>query len=266
MERRHAQRRGSATALSLTQRTTIFFLYVVTIYVFKGAFVDGWRLTADSVDLWYFAFAGLLGFKLLSNPFFVPPSEALASAIAAGLVLVTLNTSTAPVAIVPVLEATRYLGIALMTMAGVAAIIATLLKDADAASSPQRHLLARIAYRASDKLGRSEVAFTFPAVISILGFHWSRPATVAFLLTAWVLIVIVEPIEALMRVRNEVMDFGAQRANLVGRIQRVDSPNLIRVVLTDPNVWDRSAVHVATLANGEQKYVLPLFYQIQTLT
>lgn len=249
--------------MGLAQRTAIFFLYVLTLYALKGALVDSWRLTADSADLWYFALAGLLGFKLLSNPFFIPPSEALASSIAAGLVLLTLNTSAAPGAVVPVLEVTRYVGIAVMALAGVAAIIATVLKDANAASSPRQHLLARVAYRASDRLGRSEVAFTFPAVISILGFHSSRPAAVALLLTAWVLIVVVEPLEALMRIRNEVMDFGSQQANLVGRIQRVDSPNLIRVVLTDPDVWERSAVHVATLANGEQRYILPLFYQIQ---
>lgn len=263
MARQNVERRGRGTALTLAQRTAVFFVYLAAIYAIKGIFVDGWRLTADSSDLWYFSLAGLLGFKLLSNPFFVPPSEALASSLAAGLVLVTLKTSSVPPAIVPILELTRYVGIAVLAIATMAAIIATLLKDADVASSPRRHLLGRVAYRASERLGRSEVAFTFPALISVLGFHSDRPASIALLLIGWVLLVVVEPLESFLRVRNEVAELGAEQANLVGRIQRVDSPNLIRVVVKDAGAWDRAAVHVATLASGEQKYILPLFYQIQ---
>ena len=50
---------------------------------------------------------------------------------------------------------------------------------------------------------------------------------------------------------------------MVGSIERIDHPNLVRVRLNRSTGWKSGALHIAATSDGDQKFVLALFTQLQ---
>src|SRR5258708_3620656 len=230
MERRQLKTRVGATSLTFAQRTSVVMTYILAMYAIKVFAIDGWRVASQTADLWFVSLVGLLAFKLLSNPFFIPPSETLACSVTSAFVLMTMSLTTAPTGVRPVLELIRLARLWVIGIAAIAAAIAVLAGRGEDIST-SRSIVARISYRSAERLGRSELAFTFPALISILGFHGNNPRAIALLLSLWIFMLLGEPVEAAFRIRNEVSSEVKAKSNEVGRIQRIDSPNIVRVSL-----------------------------------
>jgi uncharacterized protein len=242
---------------SLTQpeRFIVFALNIATFY-FVYVWASGhWELTDNPESLWFDGAVAWWALSLLSAPFFRPPKDALASGVAALLVLATThleNTKTSSA----LLDGARYFGIGYALFVIAASYIAAL------AEKHQRSVVARISYVAAERLSNGAFLFGLLALISIFGFYQLGEKT--FVLTVvWLGFAVVRPFELLASLLN---DWRAQRrvgaSDAVGQILRVDDPNIVRVEIEQADGWV-DGLYVACLAGKIQRYVIPLFSQIQ---
>lgn len=197
--------------------------------------------------------------RLITAPFFSPPKESIGIAVATILLLAPLDFSH--------LESHQTLFIRLnewsinfAIIVGALGIVAV-LKRANSASR-----IGRISYETSKVLGRGELLFTLLIVISVLSFYPNALGWGGVILAVWTAEVSTHPIELLTRLG--IYLFSQKKASIspesAGTLLRVDAPNIVRVALV-PNYsnWIPKAIHLVHLPNGQKKYVVPLFAQIQ---
>ena len=179
----------------------------------------------------------------MAAPWFTPPRDALAVSIGAALLLASMDLPQ-PISLATVLGVFRWAALSLTIAAIITALSAMFLRE-----SKQRSWWGEVFYRLAENLGRAEVAFTPPALISIVGFYQNAPGEMFGLMLLWTFFVVVRPVEVVARtwVRLRTIAHASTDAPHVGTIQRVDDPNIIRVALGSPNDW-RSSVYVTVLA------------------
>ncbi|GAA0558489.1 hypothetical protein GCM10008942_03710 [Rhizomicrobium electricum] len=85
------------------------------------------------------------------------------------------------------------------------------------------------------------------------------------LLTLWVIFLTAKPVErfasifaALTKAREDKVS-----APDVGTIERIDYPNIVRVKLAKGAAWNSGTLYIAGVCDGEVRYTLALFRQIQ---
>jgi hypothetical protein len=169
---------------------------------------------------------------LVSAPWFRPPRDALACAIAALGTLVTLDLSSVH-NLQTELNELRWIGVVYALVVLVLALIATFMGEKGRSKT-----FGRIAFDASSTLGRGEVLFGIPAIISIFGFY-QDDATAQFVLAlTWIAFSTVKPTELLLRTYLRIASniTASPDALPIGVVQRVDHPNIIRVSLTGISV------------------------------
>lgn len=233
---------------------------VLNVLIFYGVYVyltNSWSPSGGGETVWFISAIGLWSLTLLAAPWFRPPKDALSTSIAAGLLLATIDL-TPVVQLNDVFEVFRWLAVGLSVIVLASSLGAIFLKE-KAEQAPNASLL----YRLSDNLGRGEILFTPPALISIAGFYQNDTPSMLLLLCLWVLFVTVKPVELaictylqIKALRTSLSDFPS-----VGLIQRIDHPNIIRVTLTESTTWKDGRIYIASLAGKRQTYVLPLFTQ-----
>jgi len=196
---------------------------------------------------------------LLSAPWFVPPRDAIISAVGALLVLIPMDISSAAL-FVGELEQTRKWLIGFSVVVVVLAIYSLFMHDKDGRSAT-----GKFAFRLTSIFGRGEVLFSGPAVVSIVAAHQTSFAQMSWLLLFWILVVVGKPMERIMEaVRKLAEDSGDTKAlPTVGHIDRIDHPHILRVKLASGSLWPNNRLFTASLPNGEQQYVVSLFSQVQ---
>jgi len=212
-----------------------------------------------SAGLWVLAAAAYWLLVLVTTPFFNPPKDSLATAISVLLLLIPVSLpATSPY--FGTLQALSYFTIGLSVLVGLFALIAIF-------NQGRGTYLSSISYQLSEKLGRGEILFTPIVVISALGFYEGNLEWALMVMGFWVVMVVSRPVELVIQLfhyAKSLLSGEAVVVRAIGSIQRIDDPNIVRVTLFDgQSEWTSGKVFIAHLPNGERRYVLPLFPQVQ---
>jgi uncharacterized protein len=247
-----------ATYLDQPRRVLILGVNVTIFYVAYVISSGQWAPTGAGETVWFWSAVSMWLLSLLAAPWFTPPRDAFAAAISAGVLLATTDLSQVA-ALAILLDVFRWAALGLAGVVLVSALAAMLLRNREPRSG-----FGEVCYKLSESLGRGEVMFTPPALVSISAFYQGSTGAALVLMALWVFFTVVQPVEVTVRtsLRLRALARAASDAPEVGTIQRVDHPNIIRVALKSAPDW-RSGIYVATLADGHQKYVLPLFTHTQ---
>lgn len=250
--------------LLLPARVGAFLVYFTALYLVLVWLTGRWLPTNGEEDLWFACAVGYLAYSLFDTPFFVPPSQVLASGLPAALLLLSLDLRGVVLLRIP-LECLRWTGFGAASLATAAACLAIGLRNVDRIGSPRTALAERVAYRTATTLGRGAVMFTPPALISAVGFHQTNLSDLLWITVLWLVLVALQPVELVLEFVKDVgrLRVSGREAQQVGEIQRVDSPNVVRVILKPDHAWRRDNAHLGALADGRQVHILPLFTQTQ---
>jgi len=244
---------------NLQERALALLLNGVLAYALFVSVSGRWLPSSGLESAWIVAALSLWFLTLLSAPWFVPPRDALVNSIGAFLILVTIDLPAAT-AFRAELNFMRWGGAMFCVVVMASAITALFLQGSEEHSSR-----AKAAFRVTALLGRGEVLFTLPAVVSINGAYQDSYALIAWLTAYWIVIAVVKPIERVLAI---VRQFRADqlkgvRGGVAGTIARVDHPNIIRVKLASTASWPSGRLFTANMPDGTQHYVMSLFSQIQ---
>jgi len=250
--------------LTLKQRLLALSGYVLILVLLSGSVTGIWIPTGGGKSLWFFSAIGLFFFTHLSSPFFVPPRDSLANSLTSALLLAT--TDLGLIALLKhELDVFRWASFSITILVALSALIAIVLYGTDPIEKPKLAALSKITYRLSDWVGRGQIMFSPLVLISVIGFYQGEPIQQVWLLFFWSLLIFVEPVDLIINVVDDLLELGAQPSGdkLIGEIQRIDDPNIIRVKLNTGDTWKRDNVHLAHLPDTRQVEVLPLFVQLQ---
>jgi uncharacterized protein len=252
---------SSRLQTSLADRTKALCANIVIFYIALYAASGNFLPTGGLESVWFLSGVALWLLALLSAPWFVPPKDALSNAITAMAILVTADLTGAR-SVRLHLEVLRWMAATYCVIIMVSAIFALFAHDKN-----RRSAIGRFFFRTTDTFGQGELLYTPPALISIIGAYFNSPITVAWLTVLWMLIAIGRPAERVLAAwRQRQAD--AERAissPAVGSIERIDHPDIVRVKLARGAAWKPNTLHTAAMSNGDQRYVLALFSQVQGL-
>lgn len=227
----------------------VVFLAATGQFLPTGGLESAWLVSA--ISLWFLA--------LLSTPWFVPPRDAIIGAVGASLILAIMDFSAVQLFSTQ-LDHVRWGALSFSCIVLFFAVVALVLHDKD-----QRSPLGRFAYKMTGILGRSEILFSAPAIISIMAHYQFSFEKMSWLILYWILIVIGKPVEGLISATVHLLK-DADKLNkqpTVGSIVRVDHPDIMRVNLNSADVWQQNRLFTASLPDGSQRYVVSLFSQTQ---
>ncbi len=247
--------------LSLSFRVGVLLANSILFYA-VFVIVSGKGLPTGGLEsVWFLSGLALWLLALLSSPWFVPPRDALANAIGAICILVTIELGEA-INFRTGLEILRWGAVTFCAALIVTSLISLFLHE-----NAEQQVTARLFYRLTTTFGVGEIFYTFPALISILGAYQSDFTSLAFLLLLWVFFVVTRPFEKILSIYlfwkgEKASD---QLSNLVGVIERIDYPNILRVKLGKGRAWKPGTLFTAAMSDGEQQFVIGLFSQVQGL-
>lgn len=243
----------------IKERAVVLALNLATAYVVFVATNGRWSLTTGIETTWLICAASLWFLSLLSAPWFVPPRDALVSALGAFLLLATMSIS-ANVNFANELSALRAWSIGFCVIVIFLAIVALFLHDKD-----QRSPVGRFAFKIVGVFGRGELLFSAPAVLSIVAAYQSSLPTTSWLLLFWILVTVGRPVELVAAAWRQLTEdrSALKGAATVGTISRIDYPNIIRVRLRSVGAWQPNRLFAAGMPDGSEQYVLSLFAQVQ---
>lgn len=252
--------------VNIGQRSFIFLIYTIIFYLTFIYLSGQVKITGGGESLWFISILGLLVFRLFSAPFFSKPSDSIASGISGFIAIATydISTATSNTYLIRIFSGFSYSLYFLLFFSGLASVI---LKEEDLLENKFLKSIKILSYRLSSVLGQSEIVFTPLALISIFGYYSAKNEHLALLLSLWIIICIIKPIEKAFSIALSLYqiwkgDFKINK-EAIGKILRIDSPNLIRILIKSAEAWNPEGVKIARLADEKYAYILPLFYQIQ---
>ncbi len=254
----------SGAYLSLKQRLIALFIYGAGLY-FIGAMATGlWLPTGGGHWVWWGSAIALYLVTTLQAPFFHRPRDVLANAVISAFMLFTIGLSEVQLFRAE-LEWFRWIALGFVILAGACAVVSIAFQDVPQSDSTWRGRVKPVAYRFATSLGNGVVMFTPPALISIFGFHQQQPIAMLWLAALWVLVVSVKPVELGIEAWNLLRRAAIDKAapEYVGRVTRIDDPNIVRVNLASPASWTPDRLHTARLPGDRYVGVIPLFVQTQ---
>jgi DNA helicase HerA-like ATPase len=244
---------------SLKERLSSLAVNAVAAYVVFFVATDQLLPTGGLESVWLVCAVSYWFLSLLSAPWFIPPRDAIISAVGAILVLTTMDlTSVATFA--HELNNVRWSAVVFSGAIIVLAVSAVALHEKD-----NRSPLGHFSYQVSNIFGRGEILFSAPAIISIVSYYQISFEKMSWLILFWILLSVGKPIERLFAA---IRQFRAERSALshnlaVGQITRVDHPDIVRVRLSSASSWRANKLFTASLPDGTERYVLSLFAQTQ---
>jgi hypothetical protein len=178
-------------SLTLKERSIALFLNIFLAYLIFVWSTDQWLLSGGIEALWLMSAISLWFLNLLSAPWFLPPRDTIISAVAALLVLTTVDFHDVG-QFRTELEIMRWLFVIFSITIAIVAIVALFLHDKDSRSAESR-----FAFRIANIFGKGEILFSAPALISIVGAYQSSFTVMAWLLLYWIMITIMKPVETI---------------------------------------------------------------------
>jgi len=250
--------------LTLKQRLIILMFYLLTLFFISVFVTDSWFPKEGGKSLWFYSTIGLLFFTRLTSPFFTKPRDSLASSVTVALLLATVDLT--PVIYFNLeLNYFRWASVVLAAIVALSALIAIYLFQTDAKTNTYKPTISRIAFKISDRFGIGQVLFTPPVLLSIIGFYQDNVIQQLWLLFIWSILLFVEPIDLVFLLIKDIFILKKEDNpdTVIGKIQRIDDPQIIRVKLDSSGIWKSKHAHIACLADSSQVEVLPLFFQTQ---
>jgi uncharacterized protein len=251
--------------LSQKERLLALSLYVALLFIINTIVTGETFPTSSGRRLWILSAIGFWVFTLISAPWFRPPRDSLANAISAGLLMSLLDLNDIDVLREP-LNTLRWCAVLIALLTVGLAVAAMAFREANPLTEPRRNLFGRLSYRLSDTLGKGEILFTPPVLLSIVGYYQSSIIQQMWLLLVWVFIAVAKPVElTTIRLIDEVRSAKQARrqSKNIGTIARIDSPNIVRVNLASAAEWSPNSVATACLPDGNQVSVLCMFCDVQ---
>ena len=197
--------------------------------------------------------------RLFGGP--VAEARPEAAALASGLLL--WSTAIPSVVGQRELEGLRILGLAYSVVALAVSGVASFSRRRPPERNPG---IASATFRVSTTMGAPGALFAFPALLGAFTFSQAEPIKLGVQVTVWVLVVTMRPIEIVVEGLKLLREGSGSSGgtSVVGQISRVDSPNIVRLRISDRTAWDSSPVLATTLADGGRHWLLPLFSQVQS--
>jgi hypothetical protein len=254
----------SSDYLSQKSRLAALALYILLLVLVCKLVTGEWFPMDSGKRLWLLSGIALWFFVLISAPWFRPPRDSLANAATSGLLLAFLDFQGIGL-FKEELNIFRWASVGLVSIVAITAVAAMMLQEANPVLKRHYAHFSRLSYRTSDALGKGEIIFTPPALISIIGYYQFAPIQQLWLLFIWTLLITVRPVELAFRLIAQFLNAGKNtlEAEIIGTISRVDNPNIVRVTLEPGAKWEPGEVAIACLPNSDQVFVLPLFNHVQ---
>ena len=251
---------GRPSALSGVERTLVLGVYLVAAYALNVCLVGSWIPSGGDQGLWFLSVVAFFSFALLSAPFFTRPDDVIAAALASGLLL--WSTAIPSVVGQRELEGLRILGLAYSVVALAVSGVASFSRRRPPERNPG---IASATFRVSTTMGAPGALFAFPALLGAFTFSQAEPIKLGVQVAVWVLVVTMRPIEIVVEGLKLLREGSGSSGgtSVVGQISRVDSPNIVRLRISDRTAWDSSPVLATTLSGGGRRWLLPLFSQVQ---
>jgi hypothetical protein len=250
--------------LTLKQRLiTLLFYFFILVFI-SGFVTDIWFPKGGGKSLWFYSAIGLLFFTRLSSSFFIKPRDSLASSVTVALLLATVDLT--PVTYLNLeFNYFRWATVVLAIITALSALTAIYLFQSDTKANNYKPVISRIAFRISERFGSGQVLFTPPVLLSILGFYQDNIIQQLWLIFIWSILLFVEPIDLIFLLSKDISKLKKEDVPdlVIGKIQRIDDPQIIRVKLDSSGIWKSKHAHIACLADSSQVEVLPLFFQTQ---
>lgn len=245
---------------SLRERGLSLIVNALFAYSALVLATGNWVPTGGLESVWFISAMSFWFLSLLSAPWFVPPRDALISAIGAALVLMTIELGNVDEFSIE-LNTLRWIMLAFCVVVIGLAVSALFLNESRKQAQPVSSLI----FRLTGIMGKGELLFTGPAVISIVGAYHQSSDTMAWLTIYWIVVVAIRPVENSNAVIRQFRADSAVSAlsDLVGEIDRVDSPNLVRVSLSSTDSWQPNRLFTAAMPDGSQQHLISLFSQTQ---
>lgn len=249
---------ASKMALSITDRTKILGVNILIAWVFFAVFSRELIPTGGLESVWLLSAIAFWFLALLSSPWFQPPKDILINAIAVASILVTVDLSSVS-QFKAELEVIRWVFVAWCGGLCFLSLSALFLHD----SAPQEPKT-RLTFKLGNILGKAEIIYMPPAIISIAGAYQSHLSAVLWLLIFWVTVVIAKPVELIfLAYRQWKNDRQQPDAGFAGSLIRIDHPNIVRVRLSKDAIWPNGALYALATAEQKQEYMISLFSQVQ---
>jgi hypothetical protein len=218
--------------LTIRERLVALFGYVVALTAVGGLVTGIWLPTGGLKSAWYFGAIGLVFFTHLSAPFFVPPRDSLVNSATASLLLATTDLQSVGILGFQ-LDFFRWVSFGLSVFTSAASFAAIGLYLPKRSSDQFLSSTSRVMYWISTRLGRGQVVFTPLVLVSIIGGYQGEPIQQIWLLFIWALLIFMEPVDLVIAAVKELSQLrsGSEKAIIVGQIQRIDDPGILRVKL-----------------------------------
>lgn len=233
------------------QRTLALFLNVALALIVHKCVSGGWMVSGDIADTWIVGMIAYWVLALVSSPYFSPPKDSLANGIAAFVALATINLGAYNDAH-RLLEALKSFGLLISV-----AVITLALLAIVALSSHRESGWSKWAYRLADKVGSGRLLFTPVVLASVFAAYGNNLPAILSITILWAIAIGPGLAELLMQLPPKRREIEPQK--VLGRVERFDSPGLVRVLLTGRSEWPVDGVVVVGLTDGKQVFAMPLF-------
>lgn len=242
--------------LSTKKRVIITIIYSIASYIVLGGITGIWYIKAGNESAWLVSIVGYFIYDLLSVYYFVKPLDTLATSISTILLFVTLDVAgVSNIAII-----IKNLGLILSIIALLVSIINISLNKMNKCSK-----INKITYVICQYIGSGKVLF-FPVLLfcSIAYYNTNtyNISAIIWLNAFWVFIVIASPLELVFSLIDKQKK---NNISFIGKIIRIDHPNIVRINLKDECNWI-SYNYFSRLADGKWIRIIPIEKQIQSET
>lgn len=241
--------------LSITQRVIALFIYTLVSYFVYVYFAETWLLKSNNSSIWLTTIFAYFSYHFLVIHFFVSPKDSLVTSATTFFMLLTINTMCD----ITIGRIFWWIGISVSFFILIASIL-NLMSD----KKVNFKRVNSFTYEICQKFGKGEVLF-FPLLLfCTLSFYGGNEvniniSVVIALNSFWGFAVIAEPAEFIVSLFNN------EKQGLVtpiGIINRIDSPNIVRVEIDEDCVWEGNN-YTAQLNKDKWVRIIPLDKQFR---
>jgi len=220
-------------------RVSATLVYLIALALIQW-FLIGTGFPIDEKLLWFAnGFASLILGSRLLNPHFVPPADAATNAfVAAGTLFAALSAKPTDQSDLIIIK----LALVICTLCFIASIIVLLLKRGHGLET-RKWLLSL--ERAAKGFGAPRTIFTLVILVLVWVFHRSSTTELYAILTAWTLIVALDPVESIVQFFGWLKDkINVENIDVLGVVAARQSPGLV-LIRQDDDVRYKSGTLMA---------------------
>ncbi|WP_243396046.1 ATP-binding protein [Leptospira levettii] len=215
-------------------------------------------ISGNGENIWIISLLGLQTYRLLSAPFFSKAVDAISLGITGFVSSATLDLNSSYNNFPSLIFLIHICTILSIILFFTGIYNAYSLKNEGFTKS--KSITNRLIYF----LSKPELIFSPLALYSIFGYYKSSENDTILLVSFWMLIIFFQPIENLilfLKYTFNIFKKDKEDLKVVGKLSRIDSPNIVRVILSAPIQWNSKHAKKTTLLDSNAGYILPLFYQ-----